>query len=304
MEAEGLFEGIRFYGAIGMNLIKQPLSNEAPRQIPLTGYHVLMTAPFFCTHPDKSFIMSEFYLSTIKLSALAWRRYNGSIYLLTDAEGADYFERKGFRNIYNDILPILDSDMYGLDNRRYWAAGKIQALRKIKAPFVLIDLDLIVWRVLDVSNCDIAAAHTEPLFEDIYPPFEFFDMSPQYNFPAEWDEHALPLNTSIAYFSEDNFKEYYAKAAIRFMQYERNSANSDGIRCMVFAEQRILGMCAVAKNQIVKTYLDYDKKLAKQNLITHLWSCKSFLRCAPDVAREYIHLCEDKSARLQGELEF
>ena len=304
MKAEGLFEGTKFYGAIGMNLLRQPLSNESPRRNPLKGFHVLLTAPFFCMHPDKKFIMSEFYLATIKLSALTWRRYNGEIYLLTDIEGANYFESEGLGNIYNGIFPILDSNMYGLDNRRYWAAGKIQCLRKIKAPFVLIDLDLIVWRVLDVSNCDIAAAHTEPLFEDIYPPLEFFDMSPQYHFPSEWDEHALPLNTSIAYFSEDNFKEYYAKSAIRFMQYERNSANSDGIRCMVFAEQRILGMCAVAKNQIVKTYLDYDKKLENQKLITHLWSCKNFLRNAPDVAMEYVRLCKNKSDRLQGELNF
>ena len=301
MQCDGLFEGTKFYGAVGMHILSLPLSDEQRRPDPLTGYHVLLTAPFFDLNPDKNFSLEDFYLSTIRLSALAWRRYNGPIYLLTDHVGKDYFQRNGFDKIYNGILPILDADMYGIDHQRYWASGKIQALGKIHAPFVIIDLDLIVWRVLDVTGFEVAAAHTENISINTYPGFSFFDMSKKYQFPNDWDETTLPLNTSIMYFKDDAFKNYYASSSIRFMKYERNSVN-DGIRCMVFAEQRILGFCAKAKNKVVKTFLDYENPLEKQNLITHLWSCKSFLKHDPEIAQKYCALCEEKSALLAREL--
>ena len=299
-ECDGLFEGTKYYGAIGMQNLSAPMSPAKTRPDALNGYHILLTTPFFCKHPDKKFVIADFYLSTMKLSALTWKKYNGAIYMLTDQPGLEYLTAQGFGHIYSDILPILTPDLYGIDHQRYWASGKIQAVTKINVPFVILDLDLIIWNVLNVEDCDIAAAHTERISEDAYPDLSFFDMSPRYKFPSEWSRNALPLNTSILYLRDDAFKDYYTSSSIRFMQYERNTPD-DGVRCMCFAEQRILAMCVEAKHQRVKTYLDYDQPLAEQHLITHLWSCKTFLRHSPYAARKYIELCEEKISQLQKE---
>ena len=103
----------------------------------------------------------------------------------------------------------------------------------------------------------------------------------------------MPLNTSIAYFGDEDFKNYYAKESVRFMQYERDTLDN-GSWCMVFAEQRILGMCAASWNISVKTYLEYDRPLEKQDLVTHLWSAKGLLRSEKRFCDQYIKLCEDK----------
>lgn len=297
-EYTGFFEGTRFYGAVGMINFSAELSSEPRREKPLTAYHVLLTTPFIKGNNGKPFQMRDYDLATAKLSAMAWRRYNGPIYLITDPDGAAYFKEQRMEDTYDGILPILEPRNYGIDPIRYWASGKLQALKKVKAPCVVIDLDLVVWRPVDVSGCILAAAHTEPVLERFYPDFSFFEMSRFYQFPEEWDSKVEPLNTSLMYFGVDWLKEYYADESIRFMQYERDSSD-DGARCMVFAEQRILGMCAAAKGIVPKTYLKYDKPLEEQNLITHIWSAKGLLREEKEIRDKYISLCEAKITQLE-----
>ena len=295
----GFFEGARFYGAIGMSNLSTELSSEPRRTDLLTAYHVLLTTPYTKRNHGKSFQMQEYDLVTAKLSALAWRRYNGSIYLITDPEGAAYFKQQQMEDAYDDILPILEGRNYGIDPIKYWASGKLQALLKIQAPCVVMDLDLIVWEPVDVSGCILATAHSEPIMEYVYPDFSFFVMSKFYQFPEDWDSNVEPLNTSFMYFREDWFKNFYAEESIRFMQYERDTSDN-GTRCMVFAEQRILGMCAAAKDIVPKTYLDYEKPLLPQKLITHVWLAKGLLREEEKIRRRYIKLCTDKTIQLES----
>ena len=289
---QAFFDGELFLGGVGMHNMAASLLPAPKKRQELTAYHVLLTSPWSYHHPDEPFFMPEFERQTAFLSALAWRRYNGPICLVTDGPGAEYFRKYHMDQVYDDVLEILDRRNYGIDPSKFWAAGKIQALCRIKAPCLLMDLDLIVWKELDVDGCLLAAAHTEPLDENIYPSPDFFLMSPYYTWPA-WDTKALPLNTSIAYFGDEDFKNYYAKESVRFMQYERDTLDN-GSWCMVFAEQRILGMCAASWNISVKTYLEYDRPLEKQDLVTHLWSGKGLFRSKKSFRDQYMILCEDK----------
>ena len=56
----------------------------------------------------------------------------------------------------------------------------------------------------------------------------------------------LPSNTAFMYISNNEFKEYYTETAIDFMSNLSNSYNK--IINMVFAEQRLISMCAKRKN--------------------------------------------------------
>lgn len=292
-EIKAIFSGDRDCGAIGLHNLTQPLSSVGHQAKPLTAYHILLTAPRLLWNGDEPFQMREYERLTAELSVRLWRRCCGPVYLLTDGPGEAYFHETGLGRIYDGVCACLDCHRYGIDLRKYWAAGKIQALLQVHAPCVILDMDMLVWRRLELSDCSLAAAHTEPLLDRLYPPFSFFLMSPRYTFPANWSQTVLPLNTSFVYFSDDAFKDDYAKQSIRFMQYERDTPDS-GATCMIFAEQRILGMCAAVAGIQPKTFLEYGRPLARQNLMTHLWSAKTLLHQATGFEEAYCALCREK----------
>lgn len=294
------FAGGTFFGAIGMENMKKPLSQLPLRKNPVTAYHVFSTEPFFKNegNKDRAFSLPEFELKTAELSALCWRRYNGPIYLVTDAVGEAYFRKKGLSGAYDGVLPILENVNYGIDKRKYWAASKIEALKLLKTPCAIIDLDLIVWKPIELDNSLLTAAHIEHIVDHIYPDFSFFDMSPRYSFPPQWDKTAEPLNTAFFYIADSKLKEYYVRESIRFMQFERDTADNR-VKCMVFAEQRVLAMCAKAMGIRADTLLDYDNLQAPQDRVTHIWSAKELLSLDKDIQRTFIDLCDEKIEQLK-----
>lgn len=295
---KGFFSGEQCFGAVGMHNLSRPLADVPSLPHKVTAYHTFLPLSHYCADNPEELELAEFELLTMELSARLWKKYNGPIYMLTDVLGAEYFREKHFENIYDGILPILDAKNFGIDLSKYWAFGKIQALTKIKTPCAIIDLDMLIWKPLDLSECGLATTHAEHLNEWLYPDTSFFIMSPKYIFPPQWDYSIEPLNTSFVYFADDALKEDYTQQSIRFMQYERDTPN-DGFSCMIFAEQRILAMCAAQHNIKVKTFLDYDNLSVKQDSMTHLWSGKKLIRLEKSVEREYITLCKRKIKEIQ-----
>lgn len=296
------FDGSDFLGAIGMENMKAELCDEPRNPNPINGYHVLSTKPFLAKEHNKGkeFALRDFELKTAELSALCWKRYNGPIYLITDAVGEAYFRKNGLEYAYDGILPLLENINHGINPVKYWASGKIEALKMLKAPCAIIDLDLIVWKPLELHNSKVTVAHIEHLTDFIYPPFSYFNMSRRYAFPTEWDETAEPFNTAFNYIADEELKEYYIKEAIRFMQFERDTVD-DGVKCMVFAEQRVLGLCTAARGISVDTLVDYDNITAHQDNITHIWSAKRLLYENEEIRNRYIDFCNIKTEKLIGE---
>lgn len=298
-EFKKFFTGEQCFGAVGMHNLSRPLAAVPCCAHKVTAYHAFLPLLRSDVDNPEELELPEFELLTAELSARLWKKYNGPIYLLTDATGAEYFRKKSFEGIYDGILPVLDGKSFGINLNKYWASGKIQALTKIKAPCAILDLDMLIWKPLDLFDCGLAAAHTEHLNERLYPNTSFFDMSPKYQFPKQWNYSIEPLNTSFVYFADDALKEDYTQHSIRFMQYERDTPN-DGFSCMIFAEQRILAMCAAQNRVKVKTFLDKDNLSAKQDIMTHLWSGKRLIRLQKSVEKEYIALCRKKIDEIQS----
>lgn len=300
-EAQAFLRGERFCGAVGMENLMAPLS-EAPRSDPpLAGYHVLLTKPKRYQETGKTFHMKPHAQWTARLSALAWRRYNGPIHLLTDREGARYVRQIGLDQVYDSVRDDL-WDRYGLSQEKFWASGKLLALEQLQTPCLVLDMDLIVWKPLAVRGAPLTAAHIEHLNARVYPePRQYFLMSPRYRFPEGWDFTAEPLNTAVVYFEDEELKTEYLAEAFRFMKHERDTPD-DGAICMVFAEQRILGMCAASRGIRPKVLLDYDRLKEKQDLLTHTWSGKLILSKLADVEEAFVALCREKCRQLEQEL--
>ena len=265
----------------------------------MNAFHSNWTKPFFIRNQGCPYLIEDYDLLTTILSALLWRKHNGGIKMVTDTVGAEYYRRLGLEHIWDlGITASLDTlDSEDILPLPFWAAGKIFALREQPVPCMMIDTDFIVWKSLatDIDGVTIAAAHREDLYNGIYPEKSFFTMDENYQFPAEWDWTVLPCNTALLYIGDEQFKEYYTSESIRFMRNLRE--NKDITVEMVFAEQRLLAMCAAARGIPIKTLLD-TANLDTQDSFTHIWGLKRELQTDREKRREF---CMDCIKRIQSD---
>lgn len=234
-------------------------------------------------------VMPDYELLTMMLSALKWRQLNGPIQMITDSAGAAFFDRAGLGELWseppNTALDSLDADPF-----RFWAAGKLHALRGVDAPCVMLDTDMIVWADLSPQCTDaVVAAHREALDPGVYPDPAAFVLAEGYSFPWEWDFTLPAANTAFLYLPDNNLKAYYIDAAFAFMRALRND-EIDPTVSMCFAEQRILPMCASARGYALRTLLD-EYALNDQDCITHLWGHKNELAASPERRVAYCLRC-------------
>ena len=264
----------------------------------LRAFHSNWTRPFFVRGADRPYAVEPFELLTTALSALAWRRENGPIRMICDSEAERYYESLGLCFLWDEgVYPLLDAVPQDVNAMAFWAAGKLYALSAMPSPCVMIDTDFVCWKPLSplVEGLDAAAIHREDIMPDIYPGPAAFPQTHGFDFAA-FDWSVQPLNTALAYFGDDAFRRYYTDAAIRFI---RSSPGADDVLTyMVFAEQRLLAMCAAKRQARVKALSDLPALFggAQQGYFTHIWGFKQQMR---DEAALYEDFCRRCAARLR-----
>lgn len=251
----------------------------------MDAFHIISSAPFF-TKNNGAFALEDFDLFTAVISALVWRKDGSRILLYCDKAAAEYIRGAGLDTVWDEMRDTVPDDLDGIDPEMFWAAGKILALKQMKAPCVMIDTDLIVWSKPEFGK-DIIAAHREELYPDVYPPLEC--LSAKGHILPQFSCEVLPLNTAFFYVPDNDFKEFYTSQAISFMK----SAESCGerLKYMVFAEQRMAAMCAEYTGTGVRTLLDKDTLFFPQDKYTHLWGAKQKMREHPVLREDFIRRC-------------
>jgi hypothetical protein len=250
-------------------------------------------------HVNTGLRAEKFDLYNTVLSALVWRKYNGEIDLICDKASEEFYRRFG---VWNEIKPIIADDLEGINPAMFWAAGKLLALREISAPVVMLDKDFIVWKKLSFRG-SIIAAHREDLNPDVYPEISYFKMKEDYRFNPAFDytqkpagkPQVLPLNTAFLYLPDESFKQFYVNMAVEFMKSAQNT--DDNLRYMVYAEQRLLALCASYLKQPVEILLDKSKIFEYQEDYTHLWGAKQQMRENPEQEREFNARCAARIKR-------
>ncbi len=237
----------------------------------------------------KSPRVESFDLYCTALSALMWRRLNGKITMCCDSAFAEYYDKLGFSNIWDEIKVCVADDLEGINPKMFWAGGKLLALREVSAPVAMVDTDFIVWKKLEGENC-LIAAHRENISDGIYPPLSFFRT--RGHILPDFSEEVLPLNTAFLYVPDNDFKEFYTSQAISFM---KSSVDCDDfLKYMVFAEQRLVAMCADFTHTPVKTLLDKDRLFFPQDDFTHLWGAKQAMRDDPGLRGDFLRKCRGR----------
>ena len=239
----------------------------------MDAIHVNWTKPFV-NKTNAPYETEDFEILTTVLSALTWRGKNGRITMVTDSAGAEYYVKNGLDVIWDNMDVCLDDIDVNPDV--FWAAGKLFALRKQTAPVAMIDTDFIVWDTLSDDGADAEVIHFEELAPHIYPPFEYFKNT-RFTFDSDFDRTVKACNTALCVIRDAELLKYYTDTAIRFM---RESDEKDDRLCyMVFAEQRLLAICAKKLGKSVASFSDMPSLFSgKDTRFTHTWGMKQQMR--------------------------
>ena len=258
----------------------------------INAFHSNWTTPFFSAKNQKKYFINDFEILTTILSALKWREYNGSIKMVTDSIGKAYYEYLGLTDLWDLGIETTLDDINHINSKLYWAAGKIYSLQRETSPIVMMDTDFIVWnkQKFIVNEDDIFVIHKEELNNSIYPPINKVLHNNTYELNPNFDYTVLPCNTSFVYVGNSEFKDYYTKASIDFM--ENVNHGNDRIVNMVFAEQRLFSLCANYLNLKVNSIynLDYLSKDIQKDF-THIWGLKIDMLKNNDIRREFCIRC-------------
>lgn len=241
----------------------------------MKGLHIISTAPYFAKNPNGAYFMDKFELYTAVISALSWKSFGGEMILAADKKGAEYIEALGIASVWDSVETVVPDDLEGINPKMFWAAGKLFALREIPAPVAMIDIDFIVWKKPDLPENRIVAAHRENLTPSVYPDISSFKFKRP--FPMEnMNEKVLPMNTAFLYLPDEEFKQYYVNRSIAFMKSAIDCG--DYLCYMVFAEQRLLSICAEEKKVGSQVLMDKDELFFPRGDYTHIWGAKQVLR--------------------------
>ena len=224
-----------------------------------------------------AFGMDDFEILSTILSALKWREKNGTITMVTDSTGFEFYKSRNMLGLWDEVRTDLDSIPDTIDANMFWASGKLFALKSAKTPVAMLDTDFIVWDRLAFDNLgDLTAIHSEELYSDVYPDIYHFEMRRGYVFNPDFDWRIKPLNTAFYVLKNENLRNLYVSEAEKIMEY---TDKGDNLTYRVFAEQRLLPMCANMLGIQTKEFSTLEKLFCDgERYFTHIWGMKQQLR--------------------------
>ena len=239
---------------------------------------------------DGKFRLDDFEILTTVLSALKWREKNGTITMVTDSVGYEFYKSRDLLGLWDDITIDLDNIPDTVDADMFWAAGKLFALKFFHAPVAVIDTDFIVWDRLAFDNLgDLTAIHSEELYSDVYPDIYQFKMKRGYIFNPAFDWRIKPLNTAFYVLKSEDLRNMYLDETEKFISY---ADNGDALTYMVFAEQRLLPMCAHSLGIETKMFSTLEKLFCDgEKYFTHIWGMKQQMREDSSLRRDFCIRC-------------
>ncbi len=223
------------------------------------------------------FFVEDFDILTTVLSALKWREKNGAVKMATDSVGYEFYKSRNMLGIWDEVTTELDNIPDYVKPGQFWAAGKIFALKNSEVPTAIIDTDFIVWDRLAFDNLgDISVIHREELYSDVYPDIYHFEMERGYVFNPSLDWRLNPANTAFYVIKNQALRDTYVYEAEEFM---KNARTGDNLTYMVFAEQRLLPMCANMLGIELREISNLEKLFSDgERYFTHTWGMKQEMR--------------------------
>ena len=172
----------------------------------------------------------EFELITQIYSCINHRNTNPNIplYLITDESSLSFFDSYNITKLYDDIITDIFDD-YPSDkiSEKYWASPKIWAMSKLKTPFVIYDIDLVLNKSLEpYLNNDLLYLHRETpsTYPNIYDVHHTDNFEWNHNF-IECFKDTLPMNCAVVGMFNERFKNEYTNFYFDFVLNSNGNIN-------------------------------------------------------------------------------
>ena len=195
-------------------------------------------------------------------SILTWKYFypNHTTNLYCDNHSKAIIQNMGIIELWDNVnIDILNKKQYNFDQTAFWASSKLKVINEIKAPFVIIDLDLFIKSKFipeDYWQQDVVGNFMEVTTNHYLEPYK---IKKYINLPNyDWDDKAI--NVAFLYIHHENLRAEYAHTALKMMEdMTEKSSVLNGLN-MVFCEQKILW-------QLIKHYNLSHKFLFNETLV-------------------------------------
>lgn len=258
-------------------------------------FHAFWTRPQLdpAIPPDQQDVfLWDFEALVWLLSALELRRHS-QLRLVTDSRGLRFVRGAGLEWVYSGgISTALDDIPPEIDPQLFWSAGKIFALRDLEPPCTWVDLDLVLHHPL-AGNGPVTALHWEDRNWPWYQPDEAAFAMHGFS-SSHWNWTVDPVNTGILRLADPGLHGLFSSEAIAFMirysRFRQEAAGSPDPTPLhsdptVFAEQRLLPMCAARLGKRIEVLTDCGVpglSLPRNPHCLHLWGTKAAYRACPE----------------------
>ena len=181
------------------------------------------------------------------LSILSWKKFHGKIHLYTNEAYLNDLKSWGIDKYYDKIdLDTLKEIPKEINQKEYWAWGKLQVAKKQRPPFVMIDNDL--W-INEALNLPIENALTGYHFEKFdrefgsltYPDFD--TMIPK-KYLGKWKKWIMPVNMALCFINSKDLLDTWIKYAEEISMNVTPAMEDYPSAKICFVEQRLLPMIA------------------------------------------------------------
>lgn len=170
-------------------------------------------------------------------SGALWKKYHPShtTYLYCDKLTYTYLESMNALYIWDEVK--IAAENKHIDKGIFWASSKLEVLRFVKAPCILMDHDFLAYKSFDniLGNVPLFTQdeNGEKYYPTAYDPFirEVADLIPR----------PLPyaINCSFMYFTDTVFVNSYAKFSLELME-RFTQLKVPNSKFLIFAEQLAL----------------------------------------------------------------
>lgn len=170
-------------------------------------------------------------------SAHLWKKHHPSFTtnLCADKLTLDYLEKFNGLSVFDNIEELPENKF--IDKNVFWASAKLEKLRFVNGPSIVMDHDFLVYKNLEeYLKDDLFFAHEEDgtnYYDTSWNPFikeiEHIVRRPK--------PHAI--NCCFSYFPDSKFANHYAKTSLELM-HKFTELKVPNSRFLIFAEQLLL----------------------------------------------------------------
>lgn len=231
---------------------------------------------------------SKFDLLMMFTSVIQWKKHHPDMVceLHADKLTQEFFTQLGALPLWHSVKEIGKNK--AIDKNVFWASAKLQALRNIDEPVVIMDNDFIVYQSFEkfLKN-EVVVGHDEDGTEYYPKALDPYVRKARHiiNRPE-----LKAVNCCFLYLPDHKFTQHYSQLSIQLME-EFTKMKVPNSKYLIYAEQLLLKHLLTIHNVPYKPLLDtlYDSKLNKFTVKT----AKGLIRLS-DAPRYFRHYWMEK----------